>query len=72
MTRCRHSWRGLDTITAITRDVGDPFQYVHNAQAQKHQVCVKHKTVVFELYDPLLVVSGHRPSNRDNIQNDKF
>ena len=30
MTRCRHSWRGLDTITAITRDVGDPFQYMHN------------------------------------------
>ena len=36
MTRCRHSWRGLDTITAITRDVGDPFQYMYNAL--KHQV----------------------------------
>ena len=50
MTRCRHSWRGLDTITAITRDVGDPFQYMHNAQAHKHQVFrCKTVEIVFEI-----------------------
>ena len=63
MTRCRHSWRGLDTITAITRDVGDPFQYVHNAL--KHQV-FRLKDSWDRIWDDTVLDYGQWPSNRDN------
>ena len=40
MNRCRHSWRGLDTITAITKGSGDPpFLYnIHDTHTHTLQI----------------------------------